>query len=154
MNSNIKRNSIQATLFAAALLATCLFAVSANAQSAFQGKFTLQHETRWGDAVLPAGDYVIELDLTSAMGSGPSMAVIRNAASGKRVAFVSSAIVDGGASGGSALLIASRGKHRVVHSFRVTELGEVFIYDPALARGRIVEEARSTEAVPVLQAKK
>lgn len=150
MNSNIKRNSIKATLIAAALLATCLFAGSANAQSWFRGKFTLQHETRWGDAVLPAGDYVVALNCSS----GPCIAMIRNATSGKPVAFVSSPIVDGGANGGSALLIASRGKRRVVHSFRVSELGEVFIYDRALASGRATEEARNPESIQVQVAQK
>jgi hypothetical protein len=36
------------TLFATVLLATCLFASSANAQSAFEGKFTLAQQAYWG----------------------------------------------------------------------------------------------------------
>jgi hypothetical protein len=62
MKLNITRNATRLTLFAAALLATILFAGSANAQSPFKGKFTLQHETRWGQAVLPAGDYILTFD--------------------------------------------------------------------------------------------
>ncbi len=150
MNSKIGKNSIKAMLFAAALLAACLIAGSANAQSAFHGKFTLQHEIKWGDALLPAGDYVIALDNITE----PCIASIRNAANGQPVAFVSSGIAEDSGKGGSALLVASRGGHRVVHSFRVAELGEVFIYDRALARGGSTEEARNAEAVPVLQAKK
>jgi hypothetical protein len=41
-----------------------------------------------------------------------------------------------------------------VHSLRIAELGEVFVYDPDLAHGRVVEEARKTEDVPVVVAKK
>ena len=43
------------------LIAICTSASSASAQNAFQGKFTLPNEVRWGDATLPAGDYTFSL---------------------------------------------------------------------------------------------
>jgi hypothetical protein len=43
------------------LLATCGYA-----QTAYQGKFTLAVETRWGSATLPAGDYTFTLQSNSA----------------------------------------------------------------------------------------
>ncbi len=147
---NSKRTT-KVVLFAAVLLATCLFASLANAQSAFQGKFTLQDETRWADAVLPAGSYFITLDC----GTGVCLAAIRNAENGRTIAHVLSGIADNGAKGESALLIRGRGAQGVVHSFRVAELGQTFIYDRALANGRGVrEEARKMEVVPVVQVKR
>ena len=149
MNSNIKKHSIKATLFAAALLATCLLARPANAQAGMQGKFTLPSETHWGQAVLPAGDYL----LTFTRDSMGTMLVIRNAKSDRIVAFESVNIREDSAKGEkSALLIGTRGEQRIVHSLRIAELGQVFVYHRALARA--VEEARQTQAVPVVVAEK
>ena len=152
MNSKLRVNTIKSVLFATVLLATCFSASPANAQTSFRGKFTLQHETTWAGVVLPAGDYVITLD--HGIGVGPATVLIRNAASGKSVGIVPSPVADGSADGGDALLTASRGSHWVVESFRVAELGKVFIYGRARARERGSEEASKTETVPVLQAKK
>ena len=44
-----------------ALVAACFNAGFASAQ-AFQGKFTLPFTARWGQAVLPAGEYWLKLD--------------------------------------------------------------------------------------------
>jgi hypothetical protein len=152
MKRKIRLNITKAVWFSTVLLATCLSASSASAQSAFEGKFTLQHETRWDRTVLPAGDYLIALDRGNS--TGPAIAVIRNVATGRPVAMVSSAIVDTGANGESALLTASRGKQWVVYSFQVAELGKVFVYDRALANGAATEGAETTQAVPVTVAKK
>jgi hypothetical protein len=149
MKLNITRNATRLTLFAAALLTTILLAGSANAQSPFQGKFTLQHETRWGQAVLPAGHYIVTFDnhLTD-------MLVVRDAASRRAVAYEPTNSRQDSGEGGSALLIGARGSQPVVYSFRVAELGETFVYDPALANRSAVEEARQAQAVPVIVAKK
>lgn len=137
-------------LLAGVLLATCLSARSARAQSAFEGKFTLPFEAHWGQAMLPAGDYQLSITTTG----NPTMVIIRDAKSGRHVASVAPPIRQD-ATGESALLIGTRGTQRVIHSLRVAELGVVFISDPALAHGRPVrEEARETQVVPVLQAKK
>jgi hypothetical protein len=138
--------------FATVLLAICLSASSANAQSTFRGKFTLHHETSWGETVLPAGDYVVTLDRINS--NGPAIARIRNAATGKPVAMVLSANVDTGAESVSALLTAFQGKHWVVYSLQVAKLGQVFVYDRTLANGRATEEAGKTQVVPVTVAEK
>jgi hypothetical protein len=151
MKTNLTHKVTRATLFAATLLAACLFAGAANAQSTFHGKFTLQHSVRWGQAVLSAGDYLITIDSTTF--EGPLMAIIFDAKSGKKAAFVSCAITED-AKGDTALFISTRGNEHVVHTFRVAELGESFIFDPALAHPRATEEASKTEIVPVLHAKK
>src|ERR1051326_106594 len=54
MNSN--RRSKLVPYMVLALLTVCFGANRARAQ-ALRGKFTLPVETRWGSAVLPAGDY-------------------------------------------------------------------------------------------------
>jgi hypothetical protein len=144
-------NTSKVVLLAAVLLVACLFAGVANAQSAFQGKFTLQDKTRWSDAVLPAGSYFITLDC----GTGVCLAAIRNAENGKTVAHVLSGMAENGANGESALLISGRGAQVAVHSFRVAELGKTFIYDRTLAHGRGVrEDGSKTEVVPVIVATK
>ena len=46
-----------------ALIASCLSAGMAKAQE-WQGQFTLPFEARWGQAILPAGDYSFTVDQT------------------------------------------------------------------------------------------
>ena len=147
------QNLTMAKVFAAALLAALLSVSVASAPSPiFQGKFSLPYEVRWGKAMLPAGEYWLRVDYV-----GPATIVtVQQAESGKTVAMVlsSSAEGDKNTKDGSALLIASRGGQRIVHSLKLAELGEVFIYDPALARGRgTIEEARKTQSVRVLAAR-
>jgi hypothetical protein len=56
--------------------------------------------------------------------------------------------------GNSKLLVGTRGNQRVVYTFHVVELDENFIYDPLLAQRHGVIEAKATENIPVLVAKK
>jgi hypothetical protein len=148
MKSKVMPRGAGIVLFASLLLATCLSTGTANAQS-LQGKFTLQHTARWGQAVIPAGEYRFTLD----PGAAPALVVIYDANTGRRVAFVSSPIAEGNAKGGSALLIGRRGNQREIYSLRLAELGETFVYDPQLAHNHGVQEA-DAEEVPVLHAGK
>jgi hypothetical protein len=151
MKFRIKLNKTRVALFAGMLLATCLSTGLASAQSAFVGKFTLTQKTTWDRAVLPAGDYLISITSTGL----PSMLVIRDASSGKKVAMVAPQTRERSTTGESALLIGNRGGRQVIHSLRVAELGMVFVSDPALARGRgNREEARTAQVVPVIVVKK
>jgi hypothetical protein len=148
MKSRFIRYITKATLCAAVLLATGWFAQPANAQVGFRGKFTLPYEARWGQAVLPPGDYQLTFD------SDRSMLVIRDANSLRLVAFEPVKIREDSTDGGSALLIWTRGTQRVVYSLRIAELGQAFVYERPPAHGRAAEEARQTQAVPVVVAKK
>jgi hypothetical protein len=152
MKLDITKVASKVTLFAAVLLAASVLTGNANAQSPFQGRFTLTHETSWGRAVLPAGDYRIRTAYLS--NGGPTLWVIQDANSGRTVALESSSIVEDGDKGNSALFIGGRGNHQVIHSFRVAEFGKTFIFDRALADRRAVEEVNNTETVPVLEARK
>jgi hypothetical protein len=149
MKANISRNATKVTLLAAMLLAVSLFAGSANAQSGFRGKFTLDHQTRWGQAVLPAGHYLLTFDDHLS-----DMLVVSDAKSHRRVAYEPSNNRQDSTKGESALLVSVRGSQRIVNSFRVAELGQTFIYDHSLASRRAVEEANNTETVPVMEARK
>lgn len=149
MKLNITRNAAKLTLFAAALLATSLFAGTVNAQSPLKGKFTLTQETRWGKAVLPPGHYIVAFDNHLSQ-----MLVVRDATTDRTVAYEPIDIRQDSGEGGSALLIGVRGSQPVVHSFRLAELSETFVYDPTLASRSAVEEAHQTQTIPVVVAKK
>jgi hypothetical protein len=144
----VKLHITRKMLFATALLAACLFASTANAQVALQGRFSLPYQARWGQAILPAGDYLLSITTTGS----PAMVVIQGAKSHKQVATVAFQTRDT-TNGETALLVGILGTQRVIHSFRVAELRVVFISDPALARGGRVEEAHKTQVVPVIVAK-
>ncbi|MGH9494495.1 MAG: hypothetical protein ACRD3B_05810 [Candidatus Sulfotelmatobacter sp.] len=150
MKLSLMHKATRATLFAAALLAISLFAGSVKAQSLFEGKFTLQYETRWGQTVLPAGQYLVTFDSNIS-----NLLVITDAKSHRTLAYEPTGKRDGRTEGKSALLVGTRGSQRVVHSFRVAELGQTFIYDRALTREEGPrQEARQSQTVPVVVAKK
>jgi hypothetical protein len=144
----ISRTISRVTLFAALLIAACVFTGAASAQAAFDGKFTLTNPARWGKVTLGPGDYRVTLTST------PFIAAIYYEPSGRLATYVQCDNADGHAKGESALLIGHRGNVMVVHSFRVSELGETFIFDRTLASRQSAEEALSKDDVPVLEAKK
>jgi hypothetical protein len=137
-------------LFAILLLATCLSASSANAQSALNGKFTLTEKAYWGAGVIPAGEYQLSITATGL----PSTVVIRDATSGNTVAKLFPQVRESSTTGQSELLIGTRGKQRVVYALRLPQLGMVLISDPALVRGGKQGEAGKTQAIPVVVAAK
>lgn len=142
---------IAVKLLVLTLAVICLLAGVANAEPIFQGKFTLPRAARWGMAVLPAGEYSLRVDQVDAT----RMITIQDAERQKEAVQIPCPIREDSGKGGSALLISTRGNQSVVHSLRLGELGETFIFDPALAHGReMVKEARNTSVVPVTMAKK
>jgi hypothetical protein len=151
MKFNHSNAATKVTFFAALVLIVGLFAGSVQAQSIYNGKFTLNHSVRWGQALIPAGHYRINIDPFN--GSGILMAVIFDTKTGRQVAMASCAATDK-SKGPSALFLSRRGNEHVVHTLRVDELNESFIFDPSLAHRRVAEEADSTETVPILNAKK
>jgi hypothetical protein len=150
MKTKMQRTTFKTAL--TALLAACLLASSANAQlSALEGKFSLPHEAHWGTAVLPAGDYLLSIRTTGS----PTILTIQDAKTGRWVAMVAPQFRRTTTARETALLISARGSQRVIHSFRVAELGVVFISEPALAREQSIgEDAGETQIVPVIMAKK
>jgi hypothetical protein len=152
MKLNLTKKASKVALFAAVLLASSLMAGRANAQAPFQGKFTLQHDTRWGKAVLAAGDYGIRF--VTGDGFEHGVWVVTEAKSGKTVAEETCwAVDDAPRNGINALLIERRGNQNIIYSFRVAELGATCVYDRALASQRAAEDAKNTETVRVLVVK-
>ena len=148
MNPKKSLSTIQ--LLTLGLLVSFLWAGAANAAPLYRGRFTLPYEVRWGQAVLPAGDYLLRfVDVQTRV-----FVVIQDANNGKDVAYLAP-VTKTEAKGTSALLLADEGDQRVVHSLRLAELGEVFIYEPTLVRGtRDVREAQTMRTLPVVAMKK
>ena len=147
---NLKKKLSTVQLLTLGLLVSFLWASVANAAPRYRGRFSLPYEVRWGLAVLPAGEYLLRFeDLQTRV-----FVVIQDAKSGKEVAYLAPK-TKSETQGESALLIADKGNQRVVHSLRLAELGEVFIYEPALARGaENVREAQIVQIQPIVAAKR
>ena len=143
-----KKSFLTIQLVTLGLLVCFLGAGVANAAPLYRGTFTLPYEVRWGQTVLPAGDYLIRFQDVSTR----AFVVIKDAKSGKDVAILATLAISD-AKGRSALLVASEANQRVVHSLRLAELGEVFVYETALSATN-VREANAMQALPVLAAKK
>jgi len=150
MNRISKRSAV---MVAALLVATCLHViVTAAAPAAFQGIFKLSHEVRWGNAVLPAGEYFLRVEY-----SGPATLVtIGEAKTRETIAFFVSVASEGNkdGKGESALLIGVRDGQATVHSLKLNQLNTVLIFDPVLAHDRVIELAGRTQAVPLIALKK
>ena len=147
---NLKKNLSTLQLLTLGLLVCFLWVGVANAAPLYRGRFSLPHQVRWGQAVLPAGEYLLKFaDVQTRV-----FVVIQDAKSGKDVAYLTP-VTKSEARGTSALLIANDGDQQVVHSLRLAELGEVFIFDPALARGvGDVREAHTMQTLPLVATKR
>jgi hypothetical protein len=147
---NLKKNLSTFQLLALGLLVSFLWAGVANAAPLYRGRFSLPYEVRWGQGVLPAGEYLVRFEDVQTR----VFVVIRDAKSGKDVAYLAP-VTNSNAQGKSALLIADEGNQQVVHSLRLAELGEVFIFEPALARGaEVVREAHKMQTLPIVAVKR
>jgi len=124
-------------------------AVTANAQIALHGKFQLTSETRWGKAVLPAGQYSFVIESTQR----PVRMVIQSA-DGKTGAMAQAETSVNAALGGSYLFITGTGPDRMVRSMNLPQLGTSLIYQPLTARERETLYATASQTVPVEIAKK
>ena len=137
-------------LFLPILLAACFLATAAHADSLFEGKFTLTHEVHWGEAVLGPGAYSLALDQST------QTIIIRDASTGRLVAreFANPDYYKADRAD-SKLLVAVRGRQRVVYSVQVAGLGKIFqqAHPFAMSR-RAAEEARNAEAIPIEVAQK
>jgi len=149
------RNTNRLVAFAAVLLAVGCFGGLANAQSnlpqaEYQGKFTLPFEAHWGKTVLAPGVYQLAF-----VPGAESVLAIRDVKTRRVVALEAATVRDGAGEGeASALLIGTRNNQQIVHSLRIAELGQTYVFDSALAHPRKVEEARRIPVVSTLTASK
>lgn len=131
------------------VIATLISVAGANAQtSVFSGKFTLPYQVRWGQAMLPAGDYSIHFD------SIHSPATVRSM-DGKVSAFVFTASSGDSEKGPSSLTIVTRGNEWTVASMNLPRAGVSLVYSPLTkAEREILAKAKQIETVPLVAAKK
>ncbi len=110
------------TRLGVAVLALGALATSGNAQTAYQGKFTLPFETHWGGVTLPAGDYTFALPsrtypyMLYIQGQGGN-AIIMAAAADQKVV-----------SGHAQLNLVDVADVQNVQTFEAPELGLTFSY--------------------------
>jgi hypothetical protein len=105
-----------------AALALGALGTSANAQNAYQGKFTLPFETHWGSATLPAGDYTFVIPSASS----DYRIYIRGAQVNAIVRATSSD--DRGVSDHAQLNLVNIADGQTVQTFDAPELGRTFVY--------------------------
>jgi hypothetical protein len=122
-----------------ALLAACFVAGHANAQ-VFQGKFTLPFQARWGQAILPAGDYSFTL------GGEDPRSTLRVCHGQKIVGMIRARSYDYTNSGRAELTV----QEGAVSTLRLPELGIILRYAPQRPKHlRAPEERQLAQAAPV-----
>ena len=142
------QRSFTLRLFLGVLMATCVFTAAANAQPSFEGKFTLPYEVHWNHAVLPAGEYAIQVN------SNGTPALLRSTSSSKSV-FTSGPIIAHLEKGAACLTVTIRGNERRVRSMNLPEIGKALIFEPLTATEReMFAKAGQIDAVPVVIARK
>ena len=124
-------------------------AVAANAQAPLHGKFRLTSETRWGKAVLPAGEYSLTIDSMQ-----KPVRMFIQATNGKTAAVALARITSDAAPGGSYLFITGSGPDREVRSMNLPELGTSLIYKSLSQHERETLYAKTSQTVPVQMARK
>jgi hypothetical protein len=129
------------------VLVSILCAGVAQAAPAYRGKFTLPYTVRWGNIVVPAGDYRFGFEDV-----GPHAFVVIEDAKNRRFLGMVTATSVGDVRSENALLIADEGGHLVVRSLCLGELGLEFNYGSSRShRAKEMEmgEAHATQVVPL-----
>jgi hypothetical protein len=145
----IRHNS---TYFMFFFLAACVSTGILSAQapgSVYKGKFTLPFETRWGTAILPAGDYSLSLNSTTM----PVRATIRG--ENGAVLIQAEAMATRSGSDKSSLIVVRNSRRGVVRSLYLAEIGAAFYFGaPKAERQPIAQGPELIQRIPVLAAGK
>jgi hypothetical protein len=135
-------------LILAVVIAVGVFTTAANAQPSFAGNFTLPYEVHWGQAILPAGEYLIRMD------SITSAAVIRSK-SGSMAVFTEFPTLADSSEPGRFLTITRNGNEHRVRTLNLPELGKVVIFAPFTKNEKeALAKAGDIKTLPVVSAKK
>src|ERR1700686_724764 len=119
---NTTQHATSVKLVLGVLIATLAFGATTKAQPAFEGKFVLPHEVRWNHAVLPAGQYSIEIASTEAP------VVLRSASTGKSYNTSTPMMADA-EKGATRLNITNFGNERRVRSLNLPQIGKALVFD-------------------------
>jgi hypothetical protein len=145
---NTTQHSTTVKLILGLLIATCAFSAAANAQPSFDGKFTLPYQVQWNHAVLPAGEYSIQVE------SKGFPAVLHSITTGKSV-YTGIPIIANREKGAACLTVTIRGNERRVRSVNLPGVGMSLIFDPLTKTEReMYAKAGQIDAVPVVTAQK
>jgi hypothetical protein len=148
MTIKMMEQSVKAKLFAAVVSATCVFTVAANAQPSFEGKFTLPYEVHWNRAVLPAGEYSIQVDAKG------MPTVVQSTSTGKSVNTNPPILADL-EKGAARLTVTIRGNERRVRSMNLPQIGKSLIFEPLTQTElEMLAKAGQIDTVPVVTARK
>jgi hypothetical protein len=130
------------------VFATLVSVVGAKAQSTvFAGKFTLPYQVRWGQAMLPAGDYSIRFSSLDSPATVHSM-------DGKISAFVFTGRRADSEKGPSSLTIMTLGNERRVISMSLPGSGVSLVYSPLTkTEQEELAKAKQIETVPLVATK-
>jgi hypothetical protein len=133
------------TPLALALLAACSTANLASAREAYAGTFTLSVEARWGNMVLPPGDYSFTLDqgtntgIVCIRGRSGYLGVILNQGTDAQQTFAR-----------SELILVRSGENYTIRALRLAELGTAYEYAvPKTGKQLIVQAPQLLERIPV-----
>jgi hypothetical protein len=129
-----------------ALLAGCFTANLASAQDAFKGSFTLPFQVRWGQVVLPPGEYSFTLDHGSVQGKVTIWTGTR-----KAVGFVNNqGVYDQQTVDRSELVLVRSGGNYTVRALRLEDLGMTLEYSvPKTGTQLITQAPQLLERIPV-----
>jgi hypothetical protein len=131
------------------VIATFVLTAAANAQPSFAGKFTLPYAVRWGQAVLPAGDYVIRMDSTA------SPAKISPANCSSAGVYTEYPLVEDSHMSGVYLTVTNNANQRRVRSLNLPQFGKAIVFAPLTKSEReAYAKAGQINTVPVVTAKK
>lgn len=128
------------------LFSIVLGVMAANAQSVLHGKFQLSSEARWGNAVLPAGEYTFTI-------SSVQSPIIIQSVNGKKSAMAMAQTSVNAASGGSYIFVTGTGANREVRSMNLPQLGVSLVYRSLTPRERETLYASASQTIPILMAK-
>jgi hypothetical protein len=146
MKTNQSLRLVKVAMFA--LVTACMGASLANAQTV-AGKFDLPFEVRWGQAVLPAGNYSFTLSSTAGMPGYTVMVRGEN----RTASIIASTIIGDNAAGKSALIVERHGEKGTVRSLRLAEAGLVVYYPAAKAERPVLAQAPAlVQQLPILMA--
>lgn len=142
------QGTVAAKLILGVLITTFAFAVAANAQPAFSGSFVLPQGVHWNRAVLPAGEYFIEMSSIN----GPAVVHLKNS----DVSFyIGPPALDYGAKGATQLNITVQGNERTVRSLNLPRINRTLIFQPLTkAEKEMLAKSGQKETVAVMAARK
>jgi hypothetical protein len=145
-NTTQRMSSVK--LLLGVLVATIVFSAAANAQPTFEGKFVLPHEVRWNHAVLPAGEYSIQLESVGAP-------VVLYSANTGRSFNTSAPMIADAQKGATRLNITNFGNERRVRSLNLPQIGKSLVFEPLTKTEKeMLAKAGQNDSVPVIAARK